>query len=137
MGAENRVNLATVRGDEGFLLFGVKNEAWRNNKRFWPENGLVCWVDKVTGEYDAVTPETMEERMTSLAMLIGTGTNQGIERDTNDRMALKRYLDAMTKRVIPEARRQGSPSDPTCYASRVDALPKTFLMGTSFKPLLG
>lgn len=135
MGA--KVDMGTVRGDEGFLLFGVRNEAWRNSKRFWPENGLVCWVDKVSGEYDACTPETMIERMVVLAQFIGTKTSPGVEKDDNDRMALKRYHDAMTKRVIPEAQRQGSPSDPTCYNSRVDALPKTFLMGTNLKPILG
>jgi hypothetical protein len=130
-------DMATVRGDEGFLLFGVRNEAWRNSKRFWPENGLVCWVDKVSGEYDACTPETMLERMHTLAALIGTKESPGIERDNNDRAMLRRYLDAMVLRVIPEARRQGSPSDQSCYNSRVDALPKTFLMGTNYAPLLG
>lgn len=114
-------------------VFGLEDYATLGTSKFFAENGLIHMENRVTGEYKVVSIREAQRKVEAIKMLVGTQTRPGLERDPEDRRKMMLFITTMEHQVFPKAREQGDINDPTCYASRIAALPKSFSFARTLK----
>ena len=119
-------DMVHILGKTDVVFFGPREKP--QAVRWWAENGMICYEDSRTGEYDAMIPKEFLLRLNAISDMISNGKtveNQGFMR-RDDLARHVTFLEQGTD-LVRKAKAQGNRNDPKVREQLKAARPVTII----------